>query len=327
MRAAALGGLLRLDRNGVFSLGRTGQPLRSDHPHQMRDWARYFSLKSTSAAWSDLTETVRTGSAAFPRVHGSSVWRWFGEHPEEERLFAGGMRTLTVQAAPFIVHGYPWPEEGVLCDVAGGVGTLLGAILDARPACAECSWTGPACWPRPTAGSAGRGLRDRVELSEGDIFRSLSVAGGRLPAEEHPPRLGRRGLRHDPRAPSGRPCPRASRLVVVEYLQERNVPDAVASRSDIQMMTQCDDGRERSAEEIQALLRGAGLEPGRVVQTGGPGLVEALPPRRRPPRRLRLRGAVRERRRPRARGSARPPRAVRRSGRCRAPRPTRPRSP
>ena len=45
------------------------------------------------------------------------------------------------------------------------------------------------------------------------------------------------------------------------------------------MMTVCDDGRERSAEEIQALLRGAGLEPGTVVQTGGPGLVEALAPR------------------------------------------------
>ena len=99
----------------------------------MRDWARYFASKSNSAAWADLTETVRTGKAAFPRVHGRSVWQWFAEHPEEERVFAGGMRAGTAQDAPFIVNGYPWPEAGVLCDVAGGVGTLLAAILDSRP--------------------------------------------------------------------------------------------------------------------------------------------------------------------------------------------------
>ena len=65
--------------------------------------------------------------------------------------------------------------------------------------------------------------------------------------------------------------PAGSRLVVVEYLQERNRPHVVASLSDIQMMTVCDDGRERSAEELQALLKGAGLRPGGVHRTGGPG--------------------------------------------------------
>ena len=56
--------------------------------------------------------------------------------------------------------------------------------------------------------------------------------------------------------------PEGSRLVIVEYLQERNRPDIIASLSDIQMMNVCDDGPgERSAGEIQALLRGAGPAP------------------------------------------------------------------
>jgi hypothetical protein len=70
--------------------------------------------------------------------------------------------------------------------------------------------------------------------------------------------------------------PEGSRLVVVEYLQERNRPHTIASMSDIQMMNVCDDGRERSAEELQALLTGAGLRPGAVHRTGGPALVEGL---------------------------------------------------
>jgi len=38
------------------------------------------------------------------------------------------------------------------------------------------------------------------------------------------------------------------------------------------MLTQCDGGRQRSAAELQALLRGAGLEPGQVRPTRAPGL-------------------------------------------------------
>jgi hypothetical protein len=63
--------------------------------------------------------------------------------------------------------------------------------------------------------------------------------------------------------------------VVVEALQERNEPDLIASLADIQMLTQCQEGRQRSADELGALLTGAGLTPGAVRRTIGPALVEA----------------------------------------------------
>ena len=238
----------------------------------VRDWARYFASRSNSDAWADLTETVRTGSSAFPRVHGRSVWQWFAEHPDEERMFAGGMRAGTLQDAPFIVGGYRWPDEGVLCDVAGGVGTLLAAVLDARPGLRGVLVDAPGVLAEADGWLAGRGLRERVELAEGDIFRSLDAKADVYLMKN---------ILHDW---DDEACatilrtlratmPEGSRLVVVEYLQERNEANLIASLSDIQMMNVCDDGRERSAEEIQALFRGAGLRPGQVVRTGGPGLV------------------------------------------------------
>jgi hypothetical protein len=42
------------------------------------------------------------------------------------------------------------------------------------------------------------------------------------------------------------------------------------------MLTQCDGGRQRSVAELQALLRGAGLTPGAVIETAGPALVEGV---------------------------------------------------
>jgi O-methyltransferase domain len=275
MRAAALTDVLDLDRRGRFSLGRTGQALRSDHPNSVRDWAQYFASASNAEAWADLTETVRTGESAFPRVHGRSVWQWFAEHPDEERTFAGGMRAGTTQDAPFIVGGYDWPAEGVLCDVAGGVGTLLAAVLESRPGLRGVLVDAPGVLAEADGWLASRGLRGRVELSEGDIFRSLATTADVYMLKN---------ILHDW---DDAACatilgalraamPAGSRVVIVEYLQERNRPDTIASLSDIQMMNVCDDGRERSAEEIQALLRGAGLRPGKVVRTGGPGLVEAF---------------------------------------------------
>src|SRR6185436_12238484 len=47
LRAAAVERLVKLDGRGRFRLARLGQPLRSDHPHSIRAWARYIALPST----------------------------------------------------------------------------------------------------------------------------------------------------------------------------------------------------------------------------------------------------------------------------------------
>jgi hypothetical protein len=67
-----------------------------------------------------------------------------------------------------------------------------------------------------------------------------------------------------------------SRLILVEQLQERNEPHPFASLSDVQMLTQCVDGRERSLSELQALLSGAGLTPGRNARAGVSSLIEGV---------------------------------------------------
>ncbi len=155
-RRGARAGCSSSTGSGAFSLGRTGQALRSDHPTPIRDWARYFSLKSTSAAWADLTETVRTGRASFPRVNGSSVWSWFGEHPDEERLFAGGdaqphragraLHRPRLSLAGRRACSATWPAAWARCSARSS---------HARPGLRGVLVDGPASWPRPTAGSRG----------------------------------------------------------------------------------------------------------------------------------------------------------------------------
>src|SRR4051812_19682845 len=113
LRAAAVDGLVRLDRRGRFRLTRYGRTLLSDAPGTLRPWARYMALASTRDAWGGLDESVRSGRSAFERVHGVAVWDWFAAHSEEEQLFAAAMRSITELDAPGVAGSALVPDEGV----------------------------------------------------------------------------------------------------------------------------------------------------------------------------------------------------------------------
>ena len=73
------------------------------------------------------------------------------------------------------------------------------------------------------------------------------------------------------------PASVGSRLLVVEVLHERNEIHPINSIMDLQMLTQCDDGRQRSVGELHSLLAGAGFRPGSVYRTAGlESLVEGI---------------------------------------------------
>jgi hypothetical protein len=234
-----------------------------------------MASKATTEAWADLAESIRTGDPAFPRVHGVSIWEWFAKHPAEERAFAGGMRRITEQLAPAIVAGYDWPQNGVVCDVAGGVGTLLAAILRTRADLHGVLVDGPGVLAEADVWLTSIGLRDRVELREGNIFERVDADADVYILKDVLHDWGDDACARILATVRATMKP-SSRLVLVEDLQERNKVSPTASLTDIQMLTQCDDGRQRSAAELKTLLGGAGLKPGSVRLTSGPALVEGL---------------------------------------------------
>jgi hypothetical protein len=276
LRAAAVDGLLRVDRRGRFRLTRFGRTLRSDAPGTLRPWARYMALRSSRDAWGDLEESVRTGRSAFERVHGASVWDWFAAHPEEERLFAAAMRSITEFDAPALAASDLVPDSGTVCDVAGGAGTLLAEVLSERPGLRGVLVEAPGVLNEAEEVLSSRGVRSRVELVEGDLFGELPSVGADVYVLKN--------ILHDWDDPtslrilSGVRAAMAAgaRLVVIEQIQERNSPHPIASLSDIQMLTQCVDGRERSRDELRELLSRAGFTPARFQRAGVSALVEGV---------------------------------------------------
>jgi O-methyltransferase domain len=275
MRVASADGLFKLDRRGRFRLTRFGKTLRSDSPATLRPWARYMALDSTRRAWADLGDSVRTGRSAFERVNGSSIWDWFAAHPEEQQLFAAAMRSITEFDGPGLAGSELVPDEGVVCDVAGGAGTLLGEVLVARPRLRGVLLEARGVLAEAEKHLSSRGVLSRVELVEGDLFGEMSADADLYLMKS---------ILHDWDDPTcagilsrvQATMKPGSRLVLVEQLQERNEPHPFTSLSDVQMLTQCVDGRERSLSELQGLLSDAGLKPGRTARAGVSSMIEGV---------------------------------------------------
>jgi hypothetical protein len=264
-----------MDRRGRFSLTPVGLAFRAGASPTIGPWARHLNTEAVQRPWAALPETIRTGEPSFPRVYGKSVWQHFAENPEEERLFAESMRELTALSLAWIVAGYPWPERGTIADVAGGSGPVLAGVLKARPELRGILIEAPGVLGEAEGHLERAGVRDRVELREGDIFERVEADADVYTLKDILHDWDdERSLRILRTVAAGmRP---GSRLVLIEQPLERNEAEPIAAGVDMHMLAECDGGRQRTMDELTGLLREAGLRPGEARRAGMVALVEGL---------------------------------------------------
>jgi len=275
LRQAAEDGLVKRRRDGSWELTAAGEAFREDHSPSIAYWARYMNTDAVQQAWGGLADSIRSGEPSFPATHGKSIWQHFAENPDEERLFANAMRELTGLVKAWAVNGYPWPQSGTICDVAGGSGPLLGAILVARPGLRGVLVEAPGVLPEADAHLRATGVRDRVELIEGNIFERIEASADvyilKDILHDWDDKRSLQILRTIRAA-----MPPGAKLVLVESILDPADPDPIAVLVDLHMLTQCDGGRQRSVDELRSLLATAGFQRGEVHLTGGPALVEGV---------------------------------------------------
>jgi hypothetical protein len=275
--AAAASRLVNIDRKGKARLARLGMPLSSAHPRSIASWVAYQAAPANAAAHGELANQLRAGAepSGHRRAYGNSVWEYFGEHPEEGARFGEAMRELTAIDLGALSRAYPWPPEGVICDVAGGIGTLLAAILERRPRARGILVDAPEVLADAAGFLDSRGVGDRVQRRAGDLFGELDASADVYVLKWilHDWSDDKcRGILRRVRAT----MPGGSRLVAIDQHLEPNRPSPFSSLADLLMLVECEGGRERSPDEVQSLMREAGLTPGRVRHAGLHMVVEGM---------------------------------------------------
>ena len=263
--------------DGRFGLTATGAWLRVDVPGSMRDMALIRGELNFAAA-AGLPAAVRSGDAAFERVHGQRFFDHLDANPAHERVFAAAMASRADREAADVVAAYDFGGIRHLVDVGGGYGVLVSAVLRATPGLTATLVDRSAVVEPARARMAVAGLADRCTVVAGDFFAALPAGAdayvlSRVLHDWSDEEAGRILATCRKAVPSG------ARLLVAEaLLPERARDQPAAIRMDLTMLMLFGAARERTEGEYRALLADAGFAVTAVHRTASPvglGLVEA----------------------------------------------------
>ena len=264
------------DGNHRLALTPQAQYLRSDTPGSVRNWAVLMGRPYYQQTWAFLDESIKTGQAVFPAVHGVTPWEYREAHPEEGAIFDAAMTGMSGGATAAIVDSYDFSGFARLVDVGGGQGELLAAILDANPGLRGVLFDQPHVVIGAPALLERAGVADRCEVVSGSFFEA--VPGG---AEAYLLMSIVHNWDDDSAARILRTCrsamPAASRLLLIEQIVAPPNQSDRAKIGDLNMLI-IHGGRERTADEFRALLASAGLRLSTIRPTRiGQSILESVP--------------------------------------------------
>ncbi|MET8977500.1 methyltransferase [Streptomyces sp. NPDC004539] len=264
---------------GRFALTDVGALLRSDSPDSLRKFARMFCHPIFFTSWQSLQHTVTTGERAFDHTYGTGVYDWLGRNDETSALFNEAMSEESTIAAGYLAEVHPFPETGTVVDLGGGDGTLLTAVLNARPGLRGIVFDSPSGVAQAPAALAKAGLTDRCAVEAGDFFAAVPGGGDLYVVKSVFQDWGDDEARAILRTCRAHMPESATLLIVGTVLPERADTSApVAFFTDLNMMVVA-GGRERTESEFRALLAETGFRVRSVGigQAGPLSVIEAVP--------------------------------------------------
>ena len=266
MRALASGGVFGQDEQGRFTLTPVSATLRSDVRNSLRASAIINLGEERYQAWSNLMHNVRTGEIAFNHAFGMGLFEYYGQHPEQAKLFDQAMANLIAANNSAVLASYPFSTIDNLVDVGGGDGSLIISLLNANPAMKGVLFDLPHVAEQARKRIADAGLAERCEVIAGDIFASVPQGGTVYILSQ---------IIHDwddDRAIAIlKSCYRGmkdkAKLLLIEQILPAHVKQSVELfMLDVHMMVTT-GGRERTEAEYGALLDAAGFRVTNVVPT------------------------------------------------------------
>lgn len=276
LRALAAVGVFREDEEKRFALTPLGELLRRDVPGSLHGWAAFVGRPYFRAAWSELEHSIRTGESAFRHVHGTDVWSYRAEVPEESEIFERAMESLTASSNSALLDAFDFGRFATVVDVGGGNGALLSALLVAYPAMRGIVFDQPHVVANARSTLEAAGIADRCAVVGGSFFEKVPTGGDAY---------AMKSILHDwedgEAAAILRVCRSAmtpeARLLLIERIVGAPNEDPRTKFSDLNMLV-APGGRERTIEEWGALLASAGFRLGDATPTAaGFFVIEAAP--------------------------------------------------
>jgi hypothetical protein len=245
----------------TFAHNAASRVLRSDEPGSMRSLTRMMGLKVHWDAYRELDTGLQNGKPAISSVVEGGLFGYLQAHPEAGRLFDEAMAGKAFAQVGPIVAAYDFSSFGTIGDIGGGLGHMLNGVLERAPGARGVLFDLPQVIEQ-----ARRGANPRIDYVGGDFFKDpipscdaymlMTVLHDWSDAESI-------AILKNINAAA----PRNAKLLILEGVVQPDAHDHFLLDLDIEMLVMT-TGRERTREEWDAVVGGAGLRPARVIPAG-----------------------------------------------------------
>jgi hypothetical protein len=260
LRLLAAHGVFEGDAAGRFNLTSVGALLRTD---ALRDAAR-INGDAIWNAYGALLHSIKTGEAAFQRVHGVGFFDYLSSNREANTSFNHGMAKVSTTENSAIAKAYDFVGFRRVVDVGGGQGGLIAEILKAYPATRGVLFDLPQVVASPHYLKEA-GVQDRCEIVAGSFFETMPRGGDayvlKRVIHDWNDEICQTVLRkcRDAVADGGR-------IIVVEAVVPAGNEPHPSKASDLLMLV-LGGGQERTEKEFRQLFESSGLKLNRIIPT------------------------------------------------------------
>jgi O-methyltransferase domain len=281
LRATTALGLTRMTVDAGCCLTDAGALLRGDASGSLGGLARFLAGEHVAESWLGLADTVRAGHSTFKaRLGAATPFELYARDPALAALFDSAMTALSNATGPAVAAAYDFSQSRLCVDVGGGQGCLLAAVLQRHPEPRGLLFEVPAVAAKGRAFLDARGLVERCEVAEGNMFAGVPRGGDVYLMS---------AVLHDWADQEAvailRRCREAmettARLLLVERVladaPDQTTTDELDALSDLNMMVRT-GGRERTRDAWQRLLSKGGFEMREIIPTASPRSVVVAAP-------------------------------------------------
>lgn len=261
LRYAGFIGLVSLSENR-YSLTDVGRIFLKDVPGSLFGSANFISAPPWRDSWMNFEHCLKTGEPAFNHVFGEPFFQFLDSKPEYGKPFHQYMANISAMVASVVAEAYDFSKFKTICDVGGGQGVLLKAILNKTPAANGILYDMENVVKVNVVGD----LEDRVQIVTGSFFDSVPPADCMVLKtiihdwnDENSLQIlsnCRKSLNKD------------GKIILVEQVVEEPFT-LTALFYDLHMQVML-GGAERTEQEYKSLFEASGLKTDQIINTKSP---------------------------------------------------------
>jgi hypothetical protein len=245
----------------IFSNTMLSRFLRSGTAGSLRNVALFYG-DQTYLAFEHFENQLRTGEVAYVKRYGADVFSNLGRDSERFAVFNNAMAELCYEQAGAILDAYDFSGINMLCDIGGGNGSLLAAVLERHSKLNGILVDLPEVIGIAKQYFSQRKLHSRVSAVGGDFFKPLNSRADacmmKYIIHDWPDEKALQILRNCKEV--------APKILVIEQMIPPGNDPLFGKMSDLMMMTSFGSG-ERTQGDFQRLFDLAGLKIKKIHST------------------------------------------------------------